>query len=235
MTADPAELNVVATQFARFASKCRPFAPLYRQVTLAGLRAVMAKGAPALDRGVAYDDVLNAWNYYLEHDNQGRGVVLVGHSQGSFVLAELIRQEIDGKPVQSRMVSAILMGATFTVPKGRDVGGTFKNIPVCKSNAQTGCVISFASFRSTIPPPANTLFGRAPSADQVAICTNPAALGGGSGQLNAYLPQEAGRSSVRHQPGRGSRRKRKWKRPTSACLVCSPRSAARTRTRRSSR
>jgi hypothetical protein len=187
MTADPAELNVVATQFARFASKCRPFAPLYRQVTLAGLRTMMAKGAPALDRGTAYDDVVNAWNYYLQHDNQGRGVVLVGHSQGSFVLAELIRQEIDGKPVQARMVSAILMGATFTVPKGRDVGGTFKNIPMCKSATQTGCVISFASFRSTIPPPANTLFGRAPSPDQVAICTNPAALGGGSGLLHAYL------------------------------------------------
>ena len=187
MTADPAELNVVATQFARFASKCRPFAPLYRQVTLAGLRAAMAKGAPALDRGLGYDDVLNAWNHYLQHDNQGRGVVLVGHSQGSFVLGELIRQEIDGKPIQSRLVSAILMGATFAVPKGRDVGGTFKNIPVCKSNRQIGCVISFASFRSTIPPPANTLFGRAPAADQMAICTNPAALGGGSGPLHAYL------------------------------------------------
>jgi hypothetical protein len=187
MTADPAELNVVAQQFARFASTCRPFAPLYRQVTLAGLRAAMAKGAPTLDRGMGYDDVRDAWNYYLEHDNQGRGVVLVGHSQGSFVLGELIRQEIDGKPVQSRLVSAMLLGATFAVPKGRDVGGTFKSIPVCKSATQTGCVISFASFRSTIPPPANTLFGRAPSADQVAICTNPAALGGGSGQLHAYL------------------------------------------------
>jgi hypothetical protein len=187
MIADPAELNVVATQFARFASKCRPFAPLYRQVTLAGLGAMMAKGAPALDRGLGYDDVVNAWNYYLQHDNQGRGVVLVGHSQGSFVLGELIRQEIDGKPIQSRLVSAILMGATFTVPKGQTVGGTFKTIPVCKSNTQIGCVISFASFRSTVPPPANTLFGRAPSPDQVAICTNPAALGGGSGQLHAYL------------------------------------------------
>ena len=73
--------------------------------------------------------------------------------------------------------ASILMGATFAVPKGRDVGGTFKNIPVCKSNTQVGCVISFASFRSTIPPPANTLFGRAPSADQVAICTNPSGIG----------------------------------------------------------
>jgi hypothetical protein len=98
-----------------------------------------------------------------------------------------MRQEIDGKPIQARLVSAMLLGATFAVPKGRDVGGTFKNIPVCKSATQIGCVISFASFRSTIPPPANTLFGRAPSADQVAICTNPAALGGGSGPLRAYL------------------------------------------------
>ena len=40
MTADPAELNVVRQQFARFTSVCRPYAPLYRQMTLAGLRQV---------------------------------------------------------------------------------------------------------------------------------------------------------------------------------------------------
>jgi len=40
MTADPAEINVVKQQFARFASQCRPYAPLYRQITLAGLRRV---------------------------------------------------------------------------------------------------------------------------------------------------------------------------------------------------
>ena len=193
MTADPAELNVIASQFARFASRCRPYAPLYRQVTLAGLRAMLAKGAPPLDQGVAYDDVRDAWNHYLQHDNQGRGVVLIGHSQGSFILAELIRQEIDGKPIQSRLVSAILMGATMMVPKGRDVGGTFKTIPVCKAASHTGCLITFVSFRSTIPPPANTLFGGAPSPDLVAACTNPAALGGGSGQLHAYL-SASGRS-----------------------------------------
>ena len=34
MIADPAELNVVRQQFARFASKCKPYAPLYRQVSV---------------------------------------------------------------------------------------------------------------------------------------------------------------------------------------------------------
>src|SRR5258708_3833240 len=107
MTADPAELNVIGQQFARFGSTCRPYAPMYRQVTLAGLRRMMAPGGGGvvLDRGVGYDDVRDAWKYYLEHDNKGRGVVLIGHSQGSFVLAELIRKEIDGKPIQSRLVS----------------------------------------------------------------------------------------------------------------------------------
>jgi hypothetical protein len=48
-------------------------------------------------------------------------------------------------------------------------------------------VISYASYRSNVPPPANTLFGAVPSKDLVAVCTNPAALGGGSGELHAYL------------------------------------------------
>ena len=133
MTADPAELNVVRQQFARFGSKCRLFAPLYRQVTLAGLRRQMTGGGRvALDRGLAYDDVRDAWRYYLEHDNRGRGFVLIGHSQGSFILTELIRQEIDGKPIQSRMVSAILPGTTIAVPKGKDVGGVHESRRACR-------------------------------------------------------------------------------------------------------
>jgi len=189
MNADPAETNVVRQQFARFASKCRVYAPLYRQVTLSALTRGLAPGSTPvpLDRGLGYDDVRDAWNHYLQNDNKGRGFVLVGHSQGSFVLAELMRQEIDGKPVQSRLVSAILSGTTIGVPPGRDVGGAFQKIPLCKSATQIGCVITFASFRSTVPPPANSLFGKPPAANLVAACTNPAALAGGSGELRAYL------------------------------------------------
>jgi hypothetical protein len=191
MTADPAEINVIAQQFARFAGQCQAYAPLYRQVTLAGLRTALAgDAASALATGRGYEDVRDAWRYYLEHDNRGRGFVLVGHSQGSFILNELIRQEIDGKPIQKQLVSAILLGTTVAVPKGRDVGGTFKNIPLCRTASQVGCVITYAAFRSTNPPPANTLFGRVsgPGADTLeGACTNPAALAGGAGQLRAYL------------------------------------------------
>ncbi len=188
MSAGNEERNVIRQQFARFASQCRPFAPLYRQVTLTGLRAALAGGGRlTLDQGPGYNDVLDAWNHYLKNDNNGRPIVLIAHSQGSIVLTRLIAEEIDAKPIQSRLVSAILLGTNVPVPKGKDVGGAFKNIPLCRSAEQTGCLISFASFRSTIPPPANTLFGRVAGEGMESACTNPAALGGGSGPLHAYL------------------------------------------------
>jgi hypothetical protein len=202
MNADPAELNVIKQQFARFASKCKPYAPIYRQVTLVGLRRMLAPGATVtLDQGLQYDDVKDAWNYYLKNDNKGRGVVLVAHSQGSFILNRLIHDEIDGKPIQSKLVSAILLGTTLAVPKGKDVGGSFQHVPLCHAATQTGCVITFASFRSTVPPPANTLFGRVPDAAMAAACTNPAALAGGSGELRAYL-DKTGRTITSNAPGK---------------------------------
>jgi hypothetical protein len=187
MTPNEPELRVVAQQFARFASVCRPFAPSYRQVTLSGLMTAMAGGGvPDLAEGLAYDDVRDAFRHYIANDNAGRGFVLVGHSQGSFILTRLIREEIDGKPLQGQMVSAMLLGATVTTATGRDSGGSFPTIPLCRSASQTGCVVTFASFRETAPPPANTLFGRATEPGQTAACTNPAALGGGSGALHSY-------------------------------------------------
>src|SRR5262245_34804455 len=195
MNTDAAERGVVRSQFARFGAACRLFAPMYRQVTLAALRAGIAGTPTNPDYALGYNDVLDAWNYYLQHDNNGRGVVLIGHSQGSGVLTQLIRNEIDGKPVQSKIVSALLLGTSLPVPKGRDVGGAFQHIPLCRSASQTGCVIAYASFRSTIPPPENSRFGRVQGENMLAACANPAALGGGSGELHAYL-SAAGRSIV---------------------------------------
>jgi hypothetical protein len=195
MDAGPEELNVVRAQLARLGSKCRIFAPLYRQFTLTALRAA-SLGAPlpgSTDpavRQVGYNDVLDAWNHYLTQDNKGRGVVLVGHSQGSGVLTRLIAAEIDGKPVQKQIISAMLLGTSLGVDKGKDTG-TFKSIPTCKSASQTGCVIAYATFRDTVPPPANSRFGRVQNPAMEAVCTNPAALGGGKGELKAYLSNTA--------------------------------------------
>jgi hypothetical protein len=192
MNAGPEELSVIRAQAARFGSECRVFAPLYRQITLTALRSAIAGRPMTADRMLTYNDVVDAWKHYLANDNQGRGVVLIGHSQGSGVLTQLIRNEIDGKPDQERIISALLLGTNVAVPKGKDVGGAFQHMPLCRSASQTGCVIAYVSFRADVPPPATSRFGRAQGQDMVAACTNPAALGGGSGELHSYL-SSAGR------------------------------------------
>lgn len=187
MVAGPEEYNVVRSQFARLGSECRTFAPLYRQVTLTALRANMGGGqSVAPDREMPYQDVLNAWNYYLENHNEGRGVILIGHSQGAGVLSRLIINDIEGKDVQQQIISAMLLGATAQVPEGQSTGGTFKQMPACESGDQTGCIVSYVSFRSDVPPPANSLFGRN-GQGSTAICTNPAQLAHGHNQLHAHL------------------------------------------------
>jgi hypothetical protein len=98
------------------------------------------------------------------------------------------------------MVSAMLLGATVTVASGRDTGGSFATIPLCRSATQTGCVVTYVSFRETVAPPENTLFGRATVAGQNAACTNPAALGGGSAPLHSYLAAD-GTTIVGGRPG----------------------------------
>ena len=195
MTAGTEERNVIRAQFARFGAQCRLYAPLYRQITLTSLRATTAGKPVASDRTLAYTDVLDAWSHYLKNDNQGRGVVLIGHSQGSGVLTELIRREIDGQPIQSKIVSALLLGTNVAVPKGQDVGGAFKEMPICRAADQIGCVISYVSFRSDVPPPADSRFGKVQGEGMQAACTNPAAVAGGKGPLDARL-SAAGREWV---------------------------------------
>jgi hypothetical protein len=194
MKAEPAELNVVKQQFARLGESCRLYAPLYRQFTLTALAAAMSghplPGSAGPRPVTPYDDVHDAWAWYLAHENHGRGVVLVGHSQGSGILTVLIKTQIDGKPDQGRLVSAILMGTNLLVPEGADVGGDLKSIPLCHATGQVGCAIAYASFRETSPPPTDSLFGRprTPAPGMVAACVNPANLGGGTGGLKAYFP-----------------------------------------------
>jgi hypothetical protein len=73
------------------------------------------------------------------------------------------------------------------VPKGKDVGGAFQSMPLCRRANQTGCIIAYASFRNTVPPSPRANFGQVSDPLMQAACTNPAALGGGSAPLHAYL------------------------------------------------
>jgi Protein of unknown function (DUF3089) len=184
---------VVLHQAGRLASACRVFAPIYRQRTLTALVASMGgSDPPGQQEGDPFADVLDAFRTYMAEDNDGRGFVLVGHSQGAGLLNELIRTEVDPhEDVRERLVAAYLAGAAVAVPEGAVVGGDFRNVPLCAAPDETGCVLTWATFRSTAPPPPNSFFGRPRDGDGVAGCVNPAAVGGESAELTPYFPADA--------------------------------------------
>jgi hypothetical protein len=193
---DAEVVSIAKFQAARFNQHCRVFAPIYRQATLASIY-VSAVAPP--DRTLAYNDVLEAWRSYLQHDNKGRGVVLIGHSQGTAMLRRLLRQEIDPNPAQQRLVvSGLLLGGNVTVKEGKTVDGDFHNTPLCTERAQLGCVVAFSTYFGD--PPANSRFGRAaPPANAGALpggkgyevaCTDPRPLAGWTDPLRLLTPSE---------------------------------------------
>jgi hypothetical protein len=198
-----AETDVARYQAAYYQSVCKIYAPMYHSVTNVGAPQQDAM-TPAV-QAEQYAGVLDAWKYFLKHYSHDRPFVLIGHSQGAFVLRKLIAQQIDPNPtLRKRMLSAILAGGAVVVPTGSLVGGSFKNIPACTSTSELGCVVSWSSFSGT--PIVGADFGdstHSPTdgvgpvpAGYSILCTNPAALSGGSGVVESVFP-------VSFPPGNG--------------------------------
>src|SRR3954464_11277032 len=91
LSIDPEIRSIALYQAARYSRDCKVYAPVYRQITLQGLLNPSTV-TPAM-RASSYADVRAAWREYLAEYNKGRGVLLISHSQGTFVLRRLIPAE----------------------------------------------------------------------------------------------------------------------------------------------
>ena len=134
------DYSTILYQASAFNNGTRIFAPRYRQAHYRAFTSADKKrSAEALE--FAYQDVKKAFEYYLEHYNQGRPIIIASHSQGTIHAGHLLRDFFEGKNLQNRLVCAYLIG----MPVRNDY---FKKIPACSDSLATGCFVSWRSFAS---------------------------------------------------------------------------------------
>lgn len=125
-------------QASIFYENHRVFVPKYRQATFYAFADKKDNGKQALD--LAYQDVKTAFEYYLEHHNQGRPVILAAHSQGSFHLKRLLAEMQENKQLKEKLIVAYLAGWVVPNTYFEQENTTFA---ACSTATQTTCVASW--------------------------------------------------------------------------------------------
>ena len=187
---DPELVSIAKYQAARFSLECRVFAPIYRQGTLYGISGgIFDSGQASYDVELAYGDVEEAWRQYMRRYNDGRGVVLVSHSQGTRMLRLLVAREIERKPAQRRrLVSGLLTGGNVTVPEGKLLGADFKRTPLCTKPFELGCIVAYSTFAED--PPEDARFGVPTEPGTEIACTDPRKLARWDRPYEPLVPAE---------------------------------------------
>ena len=137
--------STIRYQASLFNGAGRIYAPRYRQAHLHCFYEDQKKVDAADALALAYLDIKSAFEYYLEHYNQGRPFIISAHSQGTLHAAHLIKDEIENSPLQSLLVAAYLPG----MPVKADY---FKYIQPCRTPDETGCYCTWRTFREGYMP-----------------------------------------------------------------------------------
>ena len=149
--------STIKYQASIFNGAGKVYTPRYRQAHLNTYREKDKKLAKEVF-DLAYQDLRNAFEYYLENYNQGRPIIIAAHSQGTTHGIRLVEDYFDGKPLQDQLVAAYLVG----IPVAKD---QYDNIPVCESPSQTGCFCTWRTFKDGFNPTSSV-------SDKIAV-TNP--------------------------------------------------------------
>ena len=130
--------STILHQASAFNAAGRIYAPRYRQATLYSFFDEQSlNGQKALN--LAYADVKAAFQYYLAHYNQGRPIIIAGHSQGTAHATRLLHEFFDNDPrLRRQLVAAYLIG--FKVKPNE-----YQTIRPCPDSLATGCFISYNS------------------------------------------------------------------------------------------
>ncbi len=152
---------MMANQASAYNGCCNVYAPRYREATIFSYFVSEEERDEALN--FAYKDVKEAFDYYIEHYNNGRPFIISSHSQGTHHAKRLLKEVIDSSDLHLRLVAAYTIGSV-QIPLSPSWFASMENISACKSASDLHCVVhwdTMAEDQDAIERPENSL------------CTNP--------------------------------------------------------------
>lgn len=133
------DYSPIIYQASAFNESARVFAPRYRQAHI-GMYSEKDSASKYAAFNLAYEDVKNAFVYYLKNENKGRPIIIASHSQGTTHATRLLKEFFDGKELSNQLVCAYLIG--MGVKKD-----SYEKIPICTDSTKTGCFVSWRTYR----------------------------------------------------------------------------------------
>jgi len=182
----------VQSQASAFGDGATVWAPRYRQAAYGAFLLDSKDARAALN--LAFSDVERAFDVFLAGIPAGEPIILAGHSQGALHLIRLLKERVAGKPLQSRIAAAYVVGWPISVTADLPALG----LPPCGSPDQAGCILSWMSFAEPANPDlvidsyegSAGLTGAKREREDI-LCVNPLA-----GSQNGTAPPEANRGTL---------------------------------------
>lgn len=117
----------------------RFFAPYYRQ---AGLNVYeMTPEAREQYLAFAYQDAEEAFDYYYQHYNDGRPIVLAGFSQGADMCLRLMKERFNDEKMREQLVACYAIGWSISEEEMSE----YSNLRFAEAADDTGVIIAFNS------------------------------------------------------------------------------------------
>lgn len=141
---DDDEVNIktdyssILYQSTAFKNQTIIFAPRYRQ---AHINAFYISDTISKDYfDLAYQDVKEAFEFYLKKHNNGFPIIIASHSQGTKHAGRLLKEFFEEKLLKNKLICAYIIGMPIPI-------NYFKDLKTCENENQIGCFVGWRTYK----------------------------------------------------------------------------------------